>query len=132
MAASNRPLSPHLQINRPQITSVLSSLHRITGVALAVGVPLLVWWLAAAALGPDAFQTVYAFWRSWFGQLLLLGWTFALSYHLCNGIRHLAWDLGYGFDPETAALTGWLVVAGAGGLTLVTWVFACSITGAIP
>jgi succinate dehydrogenase / fumarate reductase cytochrome b subunit len=132
MAASNRPLSPHLQIYRLQITSVLSILHRITGVALAVGVPLLVWWLAAAALGPDAFETVCAFWGSWFGQLLLLGWTFALFYHLCNGIRHLAWDLGYGFDPETAALTGWLVVAGAGGLTLVTWVFACSITGAIP
>ena len=132
MAASNRPLSPHLQIYRPQITSVLSILHRITGVALAVGVPLLVWWLAAAALGPTAFGPARAFWGSWFGQLRRLGWTFALFYHLCNGIRHLAGDLGYGCDPETAALTGWLVVAGAGGLTLVTWVFACSITGAIP
>ncbi|MEE1569929.1 MAG: succinate dehydrogenase, cytochrome b556 subunit, partial [Alphaproteobacteria bacterium] len=71
-------------------------------------------------------------WGSWFGQLLLLGWTFALFYHLCNGIRHLAWDLGYGFNLGTATLTGWLVVAGAGSLTLVTWFFAYSVTGAIP
>tara|TARA_B100001964_G_scaffold84581_1_gene95430 strand:+ start:115 stop:513 length:399 start_codon:yes stop_codon:yes gene_type:complete len=132
MATNNRPLSPHLQVYRPQITSVLSILHRITGVALAVGAPLLVWWLAAAAVGPEAFATVRTFWGSWFGQLLLLGWTFALFYHLCNGIRHLAWDLGYGFNLGTATLTGWLVVAGAGSLTLVTWFFAYSVTGAIP
>lgn len=132
MATSNRPLSPHLQVYRPQLTSVLSILHRTTGVALAVGTPLLVWWLAAVAAGPEAFETARAFWGSWFGQLLLLGWTFALFFHLCNGIRHLAWDLGYGFDLDTAALTGWLAVAGTAGLTLVTWFFACSVTGAIP
>ena len=132
MATSNRPLSPHLQVYRPQITSVLSILHRITGVALAVGAPLLVWWLVSAAAGPETFAATRAFWGSWFGQVLLLGWTFALFYHLCNGIRHLAWDLGYGFELNAVTLSGWLVVAGAGVLTLATWLFAYSVSGALP
>ena len=132
MTNKNRPLSPHLQVYQPQITSVLSILHRITGVALTVGALLLVWWLAAAAAGPETFEIARVFWGSWFGQMLLMSLTFALFYHLCNGVRHLAWDLGYGFDLGTATLTGWLVIAGAGAMTLATWLYACSVTGILP
>src|SRR5688500_2907199 len=98
MPRQDRPLSPHLQIYRWQITMVMSILHRITGVALAVGTLLLIWWLVAAAAGPDAFATAQDFLGSILGRLLLLGWSWALFYHLCNGIRHLAWDAGWGFE----------------------------------
>ena len=93
-----RPLSPHLQIYRPQITSTLSIMNRITGVALSAGTLLMAAWLIAAASSPDAFYGVQAFTGSWFGRLLLFGWTVALFYHFFNGIRHLAWDAGYGYD----------------------------------
>jgi succinate dehydrogenase / fumarate reductase cytochrome b subunit len=129
MNKPSRPLSPHLQIYRPQITSVLSILHRITGVALAVGTLLLVWWLIAASSGRDAFDAVDGFVASWLGRLLLLGWTFALFFHLCNGIRHLAWDTGRGFEIKTATMTGWLVVIGAVVLTLVSWIVGYSVRG---
>jgi len=129
MNKPSRPLSPHLQIYRPQITSVLSILHRITGVALAVGTLLLVWWLIAAASGRDAFAAADGFIASWLGRLLLLGWTFALFFHLCNGIRHLAWDTGRGFELKTVTLTGWLVVAAAAALTLVAWIVGYSVRG---
>ncbi|MGE5146161.1 MAG: succinate dehydrogenase, cytochrome b556 subunit [Candidatus Eiseniibacteriota bacterium] len=129
MNKPSRPLSPHLQIYRPQITSVLSILHRITGVALAVGTLLLVWWLVAAATGREAFETADGFVASWIGRLLLLGWTYALFFHLCNGIRHLAWDTGRGFELKTVTATGWLVVIGAIVLTLVSWITGYSIRG---
>ena len=122
MATENRPLSPHLQVYKPQLTSVLSILHRLTGIALAVGTLLLVWWLIAAASGPDAYDTAQGFIGSILGRLLLLGWTFALFYHLANGIRHLAWDTGWGFELATAYTTGWLVVIVSIVLTLVSWV----------
>ena len=122
MATENRPLSPHLQVYKPQLTSVLSILHRVTGIALAVGTLLLVWWLIAAASGPDAYDTAQGFIGSILGRLLLLGWTFALFYHLANGIRHLAWDTGWGFELATAYTTGWLVVIVSIVLTLVSWV----------
>jgi succinate dehydrogenase / fumarate reductase cytochrome b subunit len=122
MISSNRPLSPHLQVYRPQITSILSILHRITGVALTVGTLLLTYWLAAAASGPEAFAGAQGLIGSIFGRLLLFGWTFALFYHLCNGIRHLAWDAGYGFEIETATRTGWIVVGASAALTLLCWV----------
>ncbi|NKB48328.1 MAG: succinate dehydrogenase, cytochrome b556 subunit [Alphaproteobacteria bacterium] len=122
MATNNRPLSPHLQVYRPQLTSMLSILHRLTGVALAIGTLLLVWWLIAAASGPDAYATAQGFIGSILGRLLLLGWTFALFYHLANGIRHLAWDIGWGFELPTAYTTGWLVVIVSIVLTLVSWV----------
>jgi len=122
MATDNRPLSPHLQVYKPQLTSVLSILHRLTGVALALGTLLLVWWLIAAATGPEAYDTVQGFIGSIIGRLLLLGWTFALFYHLANGIRHLAWDTGRGFELATAYSTGWLVVIAAIVLTLASWV----------
>jgi len=123
MAARDRPLSPHLQIYRPQITSVLSITHRATGIALAVGTLLLVWWLVAAASGPDAYEAAQGFIGSWLGRLLLFGWTWSLFYHLCNGIRHLFWDAGYGFELDTVTRSGWAAVAAAVALTLIAWIW---------
>ena len=120
--SASRPLSPHLQIYRWQITSVLSILHRFTGLALSLGTLLLVWWLAALASGPDAFATAQAFVGSWLGRLLLLGWSFSLFFHLANGIRHLFWDAGYGFEIKTTTASGWAVVVASVALTVIAWV----------
>lgn len=119
---ASRPLSPHLQIYRWQITSVLSILHRLTGLALSLGTLLLVWWLVALASGPDAFATAQAFVGSWLGRLLLLGWSFSLFFHLANGIRHLFWDAGYGFEIKTTTASGWAVVVASVALTVIAWV----------
>ena len=127
MAHRERPLSPHLQIYRPEITSVLSILHRLTGVALSTGTVILVWWLVAAAAGGEAFAVINGLIGSLVGQLLLLGWTFALFYHLSNGIRHLAWDIGYGFDLRVLRRSGVLVIAAAVTLTAVTWGLAYTV-----
>lgn len=118
----HRPLSPHLQVYRPQITTVLSILHRIAGVALGVGTLLLTWWLVAAATSAEAFGTVQGFVGSWFGMLLLFGWTAALFFHLCNGIRHLAWDIGLGFEKPEYHASGWAVVIATGVLTVLVWI----------
>ena len=131
MSNQDRPLSPHLQVYRPQITSVLSIAHRATGIVLAAGLPFLLWWLAAAASGPDAFETARAAAGSFLGRLLLFGWTFALFYHLCNGIRHLFWDMGRGFELGTVSLTGWLAVGSAALLTVLAWVLAYASMGAL-
>ncbi|MBM3569076.1 MAG: succinate dehydrogenase, cytochrome b556 subunit [Alphaproteobacteria bacterium] len=117
MAQVERPLSPHLQVYRPQITSVLSILHRLTGVALAGGAVLLAWWLIAAATGPEAFAQVQAASSHWLGKLVAVGFLWALCYHFCNGVRHLAWDAGWGFDLPTTEKTGWAVVIGSVVLT---------------
>lgn len=119
--AAKRPLSPHLQVYRPQLTSVLSILHRITGVALASGTLLLVWWLVAAAVGPEAYATASGFIGSWLGLFMLLGWSAALFYHLANGIRHLVWDAGFGFELETVYRSGWAVVIATVALTALAW-----------
>ncbi len=132
MTSQNRPLSPHLQVYRPQLTSVLSIVHRMTGVALAVGALLLVWWLVAAASGPVAFAMVQDFNGSWFGRLLLLGWSFALFYHLCNGIRHLVWDSGHGFELPQVYRSGWLVVLGSVALTVLAWLWGYASMGVAP
>lgn len=129
MTTENRPLSPHLQIYRPQLTSVLSILHRLTGIALAAGTLLLVWWLVAVAAGPEAFETVQGFIGSWFGRALLLGWSYALFYHLVNGIRHLVWDAGWGFALKTVYLTGWTVIGASVALTLLAWMLGYSMRG---
>ncbi len=122
MAQDDRPLSPHLQVYRPQFTFVFSILHRMTGVALGLGALLLVYWLAAAAAGPEWFKGARAAAGSWLGWLVLLGFTWALFYHLCNGIRHLFWDVGMGFELTTARLTGWCVVLASFALTGAAWV----------
>lgn len=129
VAAVARPLSPHLQVYRPQLTSVLSITHRATGVALAVGTLLLVWWLVAAASGPEQFALAQSFLGSWLGKLLLLGWTIALFYHLANGIRHLFWDAGYGFEIKAAYASGWVVVIATIGLTIIAWALAMMTGG---
>ncbi|MCC7167076.1 MAG: succinate dehydrogenase, cytochrome b556 subunit [Rhodospirillales bacterium] len=121
MTAPNRPLSPHLSIYRPQLTTFLSITHRMTGVALAVGTLLLAWWLGAAAYGPEAYARAQGFLGSILGRLLLLGWTFALFFHLCNGIRHLAWDAGKNFEIKKIYSTGYMVLIAAIALTAIAW-----------
>jgi len=130
MASQNRPLSPHLQVYKPQLTSVMSIMHRATGIALALGTLLLVCWLIAAATGERAFNDVQAFNASWIGRLLLLGWSYALFYHLCNGIRHLFWDAGKGFELDAAYRNGWLVVAASVVLTAAAWIWGYASMGA--
>ncbi len=129
MQSDNRPLSPHLQVYKPQLTSFLSILHRLTGIVLAAGTLLLVWWLMAAAAGPEAFASVQAFIDGWFGRLLLFGWTWALFFHLCNGVRHLAWDTGWGFELGRVYATGWVVVGASAGLTIVAWIAGYALRG---
>ena len=127
MAQTERPLSPHLQVYRPQITSMLSILHRLTGVVLGGGTLLLAWWLIAAAVGPEAYAEVAWFISSWLGRLVLLGFTFCLFYHLCNGIRHLGWDIGWGFELPVLRATGWLVLVVAMGMTLGAWILGYAL-----
>lgn len=116
-----RPLSPHLTVYRPQITSMTSIFHRITGVALAVGSVILVLWLWGAAYAPELFSMIVDCFRSTVGQLLLAAWSFAFFYHMCNGIRHLGWDAGYGYAIEDATRNGVLVILAALFLTGATW-----------
>lgn len=125
--AVRRPLSPHLQVYRPQITSVLSIMHRFTGVALSVGTLLLVAWLVAAAKSPSAYAAVAGFIGSWIGLVLLFGWTAALFFHLLNGIRHLAWDAGWGFDLPDVHRSGWTVVIATAALTVLVWIIGLAV-----
>ena len=124
-----RPLSPHLQVYRPQLTTVLSILHRATGIALGIGTLLLVAWLMAGAAGPNAFASMQRFIGSWFGMLLLLGWSWSLFYHLCNGLRHLMWDSGHGLDIPTTYTTGWVAAAVSVLLTVLAWIAGLMIKG---
>ena len=118
-----RPVSPFMFPTwyRFQITSALSILHRLTGIALAAGSILLAWWLVAVAAGGQVFTVTHAFIASPIGLLLLLLWSVAFFYHLCNGIRHLAWDAGYGFEIRTAYLSGYAVLAATVVLTVLAW-----------
>lgn len=127
MSVSNRPLSPHLQIYKLPLTAITSILHRATGVALGVGTLLLVWWLMATATGGSYFEFVQGIMGSWIGLLVLVGFSFALFFHLCNGIRHLFWDAGYGFEIATADLATKLVIAASVGLTVLAWILACTL-----
>ena len=118
---SKRPLSPHLQVYKPQMTSKLSILHRATGYALAIGTILVVWLLIAAATGEAAYNNVLWFTQTIIGTLMLIGWSFALFYHLCNGIRHLFWDMGYLFKIKNAYSAGYLVLFVSTMLTMALW-----------
>ncbi|MCI0400407.1 MAG: succinate dehydrogenase, cytochrome b556 subunit [Gammaproteobacteria bacterium] len=129
MAQDKRPLAPHLQVYRWQLTSVLSITHRATGMLLTLGTILLAYWLLAIAAGPGAFASAQALLGSWVGQVVLFLWTLALYYHLCNGIRHLFWDAGYGFEIKTVYASGMAVVLATGVLTVVTWVMAMNGPG---
>ena len=121
---TNRPLSPHLQVYKPQLTSMMSIMHRATGVALTFGLALIAWWLIAAATSEEAFNTAREFTVSPLGLIMLLGWSFSLYYHLCNGIRHLIWDMGYLFKIKNAYMAGYIVWIVTFALTVLTWVFA--------
>lgn len=124
MPTDNRPLSPHLQIYRLPLNAILSISHRITGVLLSLGSIVLVTWLVAAASGPDAYTTAQAVLGSVPVQVLIFAWTFALFYHLCNGIRHLFWDAGYGFDLAVAYRSGIASLVAAAVLTVAAWLVA--------
>ena len=119
-----RPLSPHLQIYRPMLTMMLSIIHRITGSALYFGSALLVWWVFAAAMGPEAYATFQAVAGSIPGKLILFGFTWALVHHLIGGLRHLVWDTGRGFELATVELMARLSIAASVTITLVIWAVA--------
>lgn len=124
-----RPLSPHLQVYKLPISAKMSIFHRFTGVALTVGCMLLACWVIAGGDGADAFNTINGFLGSWFGLLLLAGWSFALYYHMCNGIRHLLWDAGWGFELGQVDASGMVALVVACGLTVVTWIAAFGLGG---
>ena len=121
--AASRPLSPFMigPYYRPQLTSMLSIVHRITGVGLAVGSLLLVGWFVALASGPWEYAAYAKHVAAWYGQVLLLGWSWSLLYHLCNGVRHLFWDLGYGYSLPVAYRSGYAVCAVSVLLTAAAW-----------
>ena len=121
-----RPLSPHLLIYRPQLTSMLSISHRLSGAALAGGSVLVVWWIVGLATGPDYFALVQSIMTSLPGQIVLFGFTAAVFYHLCNGIRHLFWDFGYGLSLEGVYRGGWAVMIMATLLTFGLWAIVLS------
>jgi succinate dehydrogenase / fumarate reductase cytochrome b subunit len=124
MATDKRPLSPHLQVYRPQLTSVLSITHRATGIFLSLGALPLMYWLVAASAGEESYVQAQRVLGSMLGQLFLFGWTWALFYHLCNGIRHLFWDAGYGFELEAAYKSGKAVIVVSLVLTFFCWIIA--------
>lgn len=119
-----RPLSPHLQVYRWPLSMALSILHRASGIALAVGSIVLVWWLMAVAAGGDHYQRFVDCIGSPLGQLAMFGWTLAMMFHLLSGLRHLMWDSGWGFERERSQMTGWMVVVGSLVLTAVVWLLA--------
>ena len=129
--AHQRPLSPHLRIYRPQLTSLLSITHRGTGIVLAAGSLFLVYWLYALASGAAAYDHARAMVSAWYGQILLFGFSFSLFYHLCNGVRHLFWDAGLGFEIDAVYRSGKAVVGVSIALTVLTWI-AAHATGSGP
>jgi len=119
-----RPQSPNIQIYRPQLTSVLSIANRISGGVLSLAAIGLVVWLIAAAGGPQTYAAVQSTFASTIGRIVLFGVTFAFFLHLCGGIRHLAWDAGYGFELQAIYASGWAVVAASIVLTIAAWIAA--------
>jgi succinate dehydrogenase / fumarate reductase, cytochrome b subunit len=121
MAAVKGPLSPHLTIYKWQITMLLSIAHRATGVFLSLGLLLLSYWLLSIASGPEAYQAIAIHMNAWYGQLTLVLFTFSLYLHLCNGIRHLFWDVGQGFEIKTSNASGYAVFVVSIILSVLTW-----------
>ena len=122
----NRPLSPHLTVYKPQITSVLSILHRITGAGLAVSTLLVVLWLASLAIGEATFKGFNNFLNNPFTTIVLVSSLWALWYHFCTGLRHLYWDMGYGYDLKSVTISGWVAVIFSFVLTFLTLLFFIS------
>ena len=116
-----RPLSPHLQVYKPQLTSMTSILHRATGTAMALGLLIVVWWLVAAASGPDAFDYAMDITETGIGTFILFGFSVAMAYHLCSGIRHLIFDTGRLFKLKDAYASGYLVFVLTAALVSYVW-----------
>jgi succinate dehydrogenase / fumarate reductase cytochrome b subunit len=121
MASVKGPLSPHLTVYKWHFTMILSILHRGTGVFLSMGLLLLSYWLLTLASGPEAYQRLYLHVNSWYGQIILLAFIFSLYLHMCNGVRHLFWDTGYGFEINTFNFSAYLVIVVSALLTAITW-----------
>lgn len=126
MSETNRPLSPHLGIYKWQVSNTLSILHRLTGVSLSCGALALLAWIVGAASGPQAHAAVTELLAGPIGLLLLFGFSASFFYHLGNGIRHLFWDAGWGFDKEIARRTGWVTAIAAVILTALYWLVLLS------
>lgn len=124
---AGRPLSPHLQIYRGGLTMLMSIVHRATGIALYAGTLLLVWWLIAAATSDEYFALVQAVFGSWFGQLVMFGFTWALVHHTAGGIRHLIWDTGRGFDLPSVEAGARITLGSSIVITILLWVFAYGV-----
>ena len=121
MSDTKSPLSPHLSIYRWPITMTLSILHRVTGVAMSVGLIVLCAWLMSAAAGAADYERVVSLLSTMIGKLMLIGFSFAFFFHLANGVRHLVWDVGYGFEKRQANASAWFVLLLAGGMTAAFW-----------
>jgi len=121
MSKDARPLSPHLQVYRPQLTSMLSILHRMTGFGLAVGAIAVTAWLMSAVMGEKAFNDFHAVAASLVGKLFLFGWVWAFVYHFLNGLRHLVWDTGRWLDLKSAYASGWIVFFSSFVLAAAVW-----------
>ena len=128
-ARIERPLSPHIQTYRWTLTMALSIVHRATGIALYVGTLLLAWWLIAAASGPTAYAHVHDFIASFLGRLIVFGYTWALLHHLFSGLRHLVWDLGYGFKANERETMTWGALVAGISATVLLWIVAYMIGG---
>ena len=120
----NNPLSPHLQIYRWHISSLLSITHRIAGVINLLALILIFFWLVVLSLGENNYELFLSIINSFFGKSILIGFTWSMSFHLLSGIRHLAWDFGYGFEIKTANISGVIVVISSLVLTIIFWLLA--------
>lgn len=123
MSNRTRPLSPHLTIYRWPLTMILSILHRATGVSLSVGLIIFSVWLFAIAFGEQYFTFFVYVFSNWIGRFLLVVWTFAFFLHFCNGLRHLYWDTGRGFDRERVEMSARIVVFSSLLLTSIFWLY---------
>jgi succinate dehydrogenase / fumarate reductase cytochrome b subunit len=126
---AQRPVSPHLQIYSWPLPMLMSILHRVTGCGLYAGTLLMAWWLIAAASGPNAYATFGAFINSFFGWLILFGYTWALIHHMLGGIRHLIWDTGHGFAPQEREWLSLMSGVGSVSLTVVLWIVGYLMIG---
>ena len=124
MSDSNNPLSPHLQIYRWHISSLLSIIHRISGIINLLALILIFFWLIVLSFGESNYELFLLIINSFLGKFILIGFTWSMSFHLLSGIRHLVWDLGYGFEIKTANISGIIVIISSLVLTIIFWLFA--------
>ena len=124
MNDSKNPLSPHLQIYRWHISSLLSITHRISGVINLIALILIFFWLVVLSLGQSNYELFLLIINSFFGKFILIGFTWSMTFHILSGIRHLAWDLGYGFEIKTANISGAVVIILSLLLTVIFWLLA--------